>query len=138
MSKILFLDIDGVVNCKTTQQRHRGAIGIDPYMALLVARIIESTGCLPVLSSSWRHSPDGFEEVERQVYKMHDVTPRLNRARGEEIKDWLSRHSEVTKYAILDDDNDMLEEQKPNFFRTSWDTGITEEIANKVIKHLNT
>lgn len=38
--------------------------------------------------------------------------------------------------SILDDDSDMLEEQMPNFFRTSWQEGITEEIAKRVTEHL--
>jgi hypothetical protein len=31
--KVLFLDMDGVVNCKTTRQRHHGLMGIDPRPA---------------------------------------------------------------------------------------------------------
>jgi hypothetical protein len=31
--------------------------------------------------------------------------------RGEEIKAWLHQHPEVTRYAIVDDDSDMLPEQ---------------------------
>lgn len=135
--KVLFLDIDGVVNCKHTTQRHRGTIGIDPYMAFLVGKITLNVPDLKVvLSSSWRNFEDGRAEVERQVCKLHDVTPsRLMGIRGEEINQWLQEHPEVTRYAILDDDSDMLPEQLPNFFRTSWDTGITEEIADAVTAH---
>lgn len=39
--------------------------------------------------------------------------------RGEEIKEWLDKHPEVTNYVIIDDDNDMLEEQLNNFVHTS-------------------
>lgn len=141
--KVLFLDIDGVVNCATTCQRHRGAIGIDPYMALLVGRIIIATEAKIVLSSSWRFMTDGKEEVERQVMPIFDITPRHPKIggaetmeRGYEIKAWLDEHPEVNRYAILDDDSDMLEEQLPHFFKTTWEKGITEEIAEKVIKHL--
>ena len=143
--KVLFLDIDGVVNCVNTSQRHRGFIGIDPYMALLVGRI---TLALPelkvVLSSSWRNMTEGRAEVESQVVKLFDQTPpdwfdRENNhhsTRGEEIQKWLDAHPEVEKYAILDDDSDMLESQLPNFFKTTWLNGITEEIVEAVIKHL--
>lgn len=136
--KILFLDIDGVVNCVTTAQRHRGAVGIDPYMALLVGRIVEATGCVIVLSSSWRHYPDARDEVRRQVMPFVDVTPDLKgtTSRGTEIKTWLADHPEVERYAILDDNGDMLNEQQPHFFKTSWQIGLTEEIAKCVIDHL--
>lgn len=157
--KILFLDIDGVVNCQTTAQRHRGAIGIDPYLALLVDRIVHATGCKIVLSSTWRLWEQGREEVRKQVGEFIDVTPSFLRsmehggfitrdeydgkggytscARGYEIQDWLDRHPEITRYAILDDDSDMLARQIPNFFKTTWKEGITDEISKAVITHLN-
>lgn len=140
--KVLFLDIDGVVNCETTQQRHRGFIGIDPMMAFMVGKIQLDTGCEFVLSSSWRNSDDGIEEVESQVAKMFDVTGNEDYSvnqdhRGREIKAWLDKHPEVTRYAILDDNTDFLPEQTSHFFKTSWSTGITEEIAKKVTDYLN-
>lgn len=140
--KILFLDIDGVVNCATTTQRHRGYIGIDPYMAFMVGKIVLDTDCKVVLSSSWRGLEESEEEIERQVTKLYDVTPHSGRypdrdLRGYEIKDWLDKHPEVTKYAILDDNSDMLPEQMPFFFQTSWETGITDEIMKKVIEYFN-
>ncbi len=36
-------------------------------------------------------------------------------------------------YVILDDDNDMLPEQRDNFFRTNFMLGLTEEKANLII-----
>jgi hypothetical protein len=40
--KVLFLDIDGVVNCVRTKTRYLGCIGIDPRMAGIVRGIVES------------------------------------------------------------------------------------------------
>lgn len=134
---VLFCDIDGVVNCKSTQQRHRGAIGIDPYLAFLVGKIQLDTNCWVVLSSTWRLWEETREEVRRQVVDFVDVTKDFSSVRGDEIKEWLDRHPEVEKYAILDDSSDMLEEQLPNFFKTTWDEGITPEIAKAVTEHLN-
>ncbi len=144
--KILFLDIDGVVNCSTTPQRHEGFIGIDPYMAILVDRIIQATGCKVVLSSSWRHFPTGVAEVKDKVCELLSVTSEIpldacldpNKQRGYEIQAWLQTpiHN-VQRYAILDDNNDMLNEQQEHFFRTYWEKGLTQEIADKVIAHLN-
>lgn len=57
--------------------------------------------------------------------------------RGHEIQAWLDKHPEVEKYAILDDDSDMLPEQMPNFFKTTFQNGLLEETMYKVIKHLN-
>lgn len=135
--KILFLDIDGVVNCETTAQRSGGYIGIDPYMAFLVGNMVDNLELKVVLSSSWRHFADGQEEVENKVCKIFDITPTLGGIRGEEIKAWLARNPSVEKYAIIDDNSDMLPEQLPNFFQTSWKKGITPEIIEKVKNHFN-
>lgn len=107
-------------------------------MAAQIAKIVAYTECEVVLSSAWRHSPDGIEEIERCVVKLKDTTPNSKSGRrGEEIATWLAAHPEVTRYAILDDDSDMLPEQMPNFFRTYWTEGITAATTRKVIEHLN-
>lgn len=138
--KVIFLDIDGVVNCENTFQRHRGFIGIDPHMAFMVGKIQLDTDCEIVLSSSWRGLEENHHEIERQVAKLYGMTPysrtKERNLRGYEIKDWLDEHPEVTDYVILDDDSDMLPEQMSHFFQTSWKTGITKEIAEAVTKYL--
>lgn len=146
--KVLFLDVDGVLNSQETFFRTKNERDslflIDPYMALLVGRILEATGAQIVLSSSWRHHPDGIAVVERRVAKILDTTPSLPRPsgtgaeyyeRGKEIEAWLEKNEWVEKYAILDDDSDFMPEQP--LFKTSWQTGLTDEIAATVIQYLN-
>lgn len=133
--KILFLDIDGVVNCSTTTQRHRGFIGIDPVMAFIVGKIQLDTDCKVVLSSTWRLMPGGKEEVEKQVCEIFDVTPSLPGIRGDEVNAWLEKHPEVEKYAIVDDNSDFYPGQK--LFLTEWITGITEDVAKQITEYLN-
>lgn len=165
--KVLFLEIDGVCNNRYTPQGD--AWPIDPDMAYLVRRIVQETGAIIVLSSSWRHAPEGVQVVSDRVTKVH-YTTTLNAgsramrrygtiSRGTEIQMWLDEwnketlsykvkhlmplepsgysNEEIECYAILDDDGDMLFKQKPNFFQTSFLTGLTREIAEKVIVHLN-
>ena len=134
--KVLFLDIDGVVNRAGTRQRYRGFMGIDPFLASKVCKIIFDTDAAVVLTSTWRHIPGGREEVDRHVYKTFDVTPIADTGfRGEEVKMWLNQHPEVTRYAILDDDSDFDADQP--LFKTTWQTGITDEIAQQVTEYLN-
>src|SRR6516164_2653766 len=110
--KVLFLDIDGVVNNKHTKENFKGLImGIDPAMAALVQRIVRNTGCEVVLSSSWRLYQYSRDEVERKVCKFADITPILYAPRGYEIKAWLTLHPEIQHYAILDDSESILPEQ---------------------------
>lgn len=137
--KVLFLDIDGVVNSRATTSFRNNLYPVDPHMAFMVGKIQLDTGCEVVLSSSWRHHPDGVAAVEKSIVPVYDTTPMLNypAVRGHEIQDWLDKHPEVTRYAILDDDSDMLEEQFPNFFKTTFQNGLTEYIMYDVIAHLN-
>lgn len=139
--KVLFLDIDGVVN---KRENYNPAIKdnlypIDSYCAFLVGRIKLSTGCEVVLSSSWRYHPESRQNVSTRVVELFDVTPTHmpeGSIRGDEINAWLSVHPEVTKYAILDDDMDFYADQAPNFFKTRFEDGLTDEIAEAVIEHL--
>lgn len=117
--------------------KNMGPYPIDSYCAFLVGRIQLQTGCEVVLSSSWRHHPEGVQNVSERVVRLLDKTPYLPGIRGDEIQAWLDLHPEVDKYAILDDDMDMLVGQAPNFFKTTFKEGLTDEIAEAVIKHLN-
>ena len=146
MRKILFLDVDGVLNSKETLHKStRGVIGVDPYLSILVDRIVQATGCEVVLSSSWRHMGKGYEEIHSIIPLIDKTGTTECRMRGCEIYKWIQdniaydiRHDcSQFRYAILDDDSDMLLWQKDHFFQTTFDTGITEEIAGKVIEHLN-
>jgi len=142
--KILFLDIDGVCNNRRTRERQGKTkfIGIKPELAARVRRIIAETGCKVVLSSSWRLFPESKDWAEQQVCEFMDCTTDLQRGavwgmvyRGFEIKEWLERHPGVRHYAILDDSYDFLWGQ--HLFRTTWEDGLTDEIADNVIAHLN-
>ena len=148
MSKILFLDVDGVINSLSTTNFH-DLYPIDPYMAFLVGRIQLQTGCEVVLSSSWRYHPEAMQNVSKRVVELLDKTPDvewdgvvrhargrdwLYELRGDEVNAWLAEHPEVEKYAILDDNSDFYDNQP--LFQTTFKDGLTDEIAEKVIEHL--
>ena len=138
MKKILILDIDGVVNCKTSAAFKDSMFAIDPYMAFLVGKIVLDTGCEVILSSSWKHSKEGIDEVEKRVCKILGTTPDSeNGFRGDEINMWLAQRTDIGRFAILDDDSDFYPEQIPYLFKTTWDKGITPEIAGEITKYLN-
>ena len=141
--KVLFLDIDGVCNSAAwAKQGNSLWHGTDPQAVKLVQRIIAATKCVVVLSSTWRLYPEAKAVVRRDVCNFIDCTKDLQAGakrgyvpRGEEIQEWLSRHPNVTQYAILDDDSDFLPNQW--LFKTTFEKGITEDIAQAVIDHLN-
>lgn len=137
MKKILFCDVDGVINCQYTTQRHGGYIGIDPLMALFVDRIVEATGCTIVLSSTWRLDEGSRSEVKKFV-DFKDVTPDIaHEVRWKEVQAWLAANPEETRFAVIDDNWYDFPANAAFFFKTSWLTGLTQEIADKVIAHLN-
>ena len=134
--KVLFLDIDGVCNSAKTFQGSQEIYGLDPYMCFLVGKIKLDTDCEVVLSSSWRHSPEGVARVEERIVKLLDTTGYAKSGfRGDEVREWLNRHPEVTAYAILDDNSDFHGHQ--HLFQTKWEIGLTQEIAEAVTNHLN-
>lgn len=129
--KVLFLDIDGVLNCETTWERlgeefgiYKGMIGIDFG---LVERLKDWLRAHPevkvVLSSTWRLDERMATEVRRRGIDFIGVTRNLvNRAR--EVEDWLAAHPEVTHYAILDDIQQFSNAQRERFVRTSYAHGL--------------
>ena len=137
--KVLFLDIDGVVNSKDTHINNPDEWAvIDPYMAFLVGRISLNTACQVVLSSGWRLHPESVATIEKRVIQLYGCTPELQgKSRGSEIQAWLDEHKDVTAYAILDDDMDAGEGHSTHFFKTTFETGLTTEMAENIIQYLN-
>lgn len=57
--------------------------------------------------------------------------------RGDEIKQYVDENN-VDKYCILDDVDDFYDFQKEYFVKCeAWESGLNEEVANKVIEILN-
>ena len=52
--KVLFLDVDGVLNCWSTKDRCGSYIGIDDTKVALLKEIIDATGASIVLVSTWK------------------------------------------------------------------------------------
>ena len=52
--KIVFLDIDGVLNCEGSRSRCAGYRGIDDKKAENLAQIVKATGAEIVLVSTWK------------------------------------------------------------------------------------
>ena len=146
--RIVFLDIDGVLNHACTKERFQGYIGVDEknleYFAkfLEIANMEEETKV--VLSSSWREDvnregesvSDGYQYICERLASVgiaiYDITPFFERLwefpnRGEEITAWLSEHKDldITGYVVLDDEHGMEFKEyglSKRWVRTSWDS----------------
>lgn len=78
--KVLFLDIDGVLNVIPESHDQYGAV-FNPYFVSNLAKIVHQTGCLIVMSSSWRKSGLTVMQqmwMERELPgKLIDTTPSI-------------------------------------------------------------
>ena len=143
--KILFLDIDGVLNNQDAF-RKKDLDPIDEDNVIQLNRIIDATDCKIVISSVWRRcntvgSLRSMLELKHGVRKdsIIDFTPIFNRLapRGHEIEAWLEKNDRP-HFVILDDDNDMLlYQEREHFVQTSFKKGLTKELADKAIEILN-
>ena len=156
--KILFLDIDGVLNSSDYRvHRYIGRTAevtwdqaqIDPVAILILNRIIETTGCFIVICSAWRtlHSRIELQEILTARGfrgKILGVTPDLpDKTRGDEIQAWLDNfiklRKQVKKFAILDDLDEghvSMGHLTSYLVQTSFENGLTNYEAERVIKLL--
>lgn len=133
--KVIFLDIDGVLNCKKTPNPRKLPYVVDKKLLARLRRLLDRTGAKVVLSSSWRIDPVGLFAAEYWGVPFIDVCPDMPKsARCKEVLAWLSKHPKVTRYAIIDDEDDGLDDLP--LFQPSSKTGITMEIVRGVEKYL--
>ena len=130
--KVIFLDIDGVLNCSKTHNPRNLPYVIDPKLLTRFERLLERTGAKVVLSSTWRYDPAGLFSAKRQGIPFIGVTPDMpHKPRRKEILAWLKGHPKVARYVVIDDDDDGLDDLP--LFQPSASTGLTEKIVTGVV-----
>ena len=149
--KIIFLDIDGVLNSERFIVDHHKEYNdptymIDQYTVTLLRDMLDKhDDCKLVITSSWRYgnvqkTVDFLKEhsLGRLTDFIVGVTPRsTNGGRGDEIKwfmdnlntdkigDFVSQPFEIEEYAILDDDSfDLHDEQIDHLVKTNYVNGL--------------
>lgn len=159
--KVVFLDVDGVLNSEQWfQQRPTPKrFTVDPKCVARVRKLCEVTDAKVVLSSSWRVRMKVRQLVDllsrsglpREV--MVGVTPHLlphelpgtmeEAPRGMEILEWLTteryrenlRGGRVEKFVIIDDKSDMFGLEK-HLVQTNKEIGISDRDVEVAISHL--
>ncbi len=138
MDKIIFLDIDGVVNTLMISTEpfntRRGNISRDGFYfdlcdssdgrvsnqqaVIWLNKLCKDTGAKIVISSTWRRFEKEYttEQCLRNSGLLPEIeiigaTPYIGGERGDEIQDWLEEHYPEgnVDFVILDDDSDMGE-----------------------------
>jgi len=138
--KVVFLDIDGVLNDAFTTQALMDDTPKREHLDCL-KEILDKTGAKVVLSSTWRLFSDSRNIVKNCLQNIgsdiYDITKELSKGRGAEIAEWISRHSEVESFVILDDDISDMKQFKNNIVKTTFYHGLLPEHIEKAIKILN-
>jgi HAD domain in Swiss Army Knife RNA repair proteins len=155
--KVIFLDIDGVLNNRqswatASQDNDGNKFPIDSACLDQLKRItLACPEAKIVLSSTWRLWDISKEAAKRALADRGMVlagcTPDLKEKhiRGEEIEQFrkFAHHTNIeqfplpiTRFVILDDDTDMCEWQMPFFVQTTFEHGLTPELADKAIEIL--
>jgi len=160
-TKVLFLDIDGVLNCMypTPSDNHEWIdleewrYGFNPELVARLRFIIANTNCKIVVSSSWRHhtnyAPYQHDRNWRDVLAEKLRRPReevfvgetgydKQGRRGVEILQWLSDHY-VGNYCVVDDEVVDIVPYVDNskVVKTDMRYGLTVEDARRIIQVLN-
>ena len=163
--KIIFLDIDSVVNSEQFYAKTRGRSGDFDPEAIALLNQLQDIDAEVVISSSWGDSA---------IKPLQDVGLKLPILGTTQhfYQDWMTRGNEIEKwiqdnfggmgtrygldddgfpyyrkhfddkevdyeYVIFDDDTDFLLGQKDNFIHVNRMTGITQADIDKAIKILN-
>lgn len=153
--KIIFLDIDGVLNSQIMYEDKEDIIytrggRVSRKSIALLNDITDDTGAKIVVSSTWRVDED-VESYLKEAGVTGDIigkTPILKdrfSLRGNEIHAWIVQNEELLgevyynfwRFIILDDDSDMLWWHRENFFHTDAYAGLTPNLAYKAKRFLN-
>ena len=133
--KIIFLDIDGVLNCDKTPNPRDFPYIVDKKLLARFKKLLQRTGAKVVLSSTWRCDPVGLFAAKHYGVPFIDVCPdKPKSSRRKELQAWLADHPKVTRYAVLDDEDDGLDDFP--LFQPSARTGLTREIVRGLEKYL--
>lgn len=160
-TKILFLDIDGVLNCMypTPSDDHEWIdleewrYGFNPELVARLRFVIANTNCKIVVSSSWRHhtnyAPYQHDRNWRDVLAEKLRRPREEvfagetgydekGRRGVEILQWLSDHP-TDVYCVVDDEIVDIEPyiDKDKIVKTDMRYGLSLADAKRIIEKLN-
>lgn len=147
--KVIFLDIDGVLNnrefyTKRSQDERVNKLShpldeFDPDCVERMNQIVEATNAKVVISSDWRFTI-GIENIFKEVglnFEIYGKTPYRYGLRYEEIHEWLDKHTEVEDYVIIDDiEFQNFKSEGERFIHTNDEYGLTECKKREIIKVL--
>lgn len=166
MMKIIFLDVDGVLN---NDENLNNDDALNDKLITILAELVKLSHARIVLTSSWRCFPDTiakimdrfakfdltlfsitregipYEELKNTPWEgikpcpCYDLDDEVCNDRGAEIAAWLLEHKDfnIEKFVIIDDEIDDIKSYFPNnYVQTNFSTGFTWDNLNAALKIL--
>lgn len=152
--KVIFLDIDGVLNSNFWNDTHQREISdgtlVDEEKVMLLGQLIRNTNAKVVLHSGWKFWFDSEikplrKEAERLIcilakegIKVDGVTPdhtteeirkskKFSLVKASEIFAWVSQYDNIEKWIVIDDLDLHNEEIRNHQILTDASIGLTAE-----------
>lgn len=151
--KIIFLDIDGVLNSSVYDRQRTSEDGnIDKTRLVLIKALVDKTDAKIVLSSSWRNhweknlndcddvGKEIISDFGREGLEIYDKTPKVGcLERSEEIRMWLNDHPDIDNFVIFDDNGYEWGDLSNHFIQTNYriGRGLEEEHIRKALDIFN-
>ena len=152
MNKIIFLDIDGVLNCNGSDTINGVLLGVDDDKLVRLKEIISSTGAKIVLCSSWKSYWQKYDKSEQgelgeyldDRFAEHEIcitdkTIDKGHNRGEGIANYILEH-DIKSWIVIDDEVFSDYETYgilPHLIKTAfWDGGLQDNHVNQAIEKL--
>jgi hypothetical protein len=164
MNKVVFLDIDGVLNSNFWNDNHQKEISdgtlIDEEKIKLLAQLVNNTNSKIILHSGWRiWFNSDIKPVCKEAQKLVDLlayegltidgltpdltteeirkTKKFSLVKADENLSWLKQHNDVSEWVVLDDLDLHNEQIKQHQVKPDQSTGLTvhkSKIENETIR----
>ncbi len=159
MTRVIFLDIDGVLNSNFWNDTHQREISdgtlIDSEKIKLLGELVSRTDAGIVLHSGWKYWFDSHLRplrieaarletlLSQEDLSIYSVTPnhateeikkskKFSLVKAEEILAWLDDHKEVKHWVVIDDLDLHNTEVAKHQLRTDPQTGLTVNDVHKL------
>ena len=130
MNRVIFLDVDGVLNSNVWNDSHQREISdgtlVDREKIKLLSMLVKRTNAIIVLHSGWkywfdqdlkplRHEAENLAKLfGQEELSIVDKTPdhsteeiqrnrKFSLVKASEIMAWLAEHKDVVKWIVIDD-----------------------------------
>ena len=157
MSRVLFLDIDGVLNSNFGNNKRQTEISDEKIK--LLAYLVRETNSEIILHSGWRFWFDSelkplckeanklVELLEKEDLHIKGITPNLTTeeirktkkfslVKADEILLWINSHNDVTEWVVLDDLDLHNSQIERNQVKPDQTVGLTLENVKQAAKIL--